>query len=155
MRRIVFAAALLIAGPALAQAPGVQVENAWARATAAGAKAGAIYLTLTDKSAPDRVVGASTPVAATAELHETVNDNGVMRMRPVAGLALETGKAVVLKPGGYHLMLMGLRERLKPGDTFPLTLVFEKAGTVTVTVTVAAAGASEAPMSGMGSMKMP
>jgi copper(I)-binding protein len=156
MRAIILAAALLVGAPALAQAQAMQVENAWARATAAGAMSGGIFLTLTDTGAPDRLLGASTPVAATAELHETVNDNGVMRMRPVPALPLETGRAVVLKPGGFHLMLMGLRRQLKPGDSFPVTLTFEKAGAVTATVTVAAAGASVAPMAGgMGTMKMP
>jgi copper(I)-binding protein len=146
MRFFLLAAALIVAGPVLAQAPAVHVENAWARATAANAMSGGVFLTVTDSGAPDRLVGASTPVAATAELHETINDNGVMRMRPVAGLAVETGKPVVLKPGSYHVMLMGLRRQLKPGDSFPISLTFEKAGTVTATVTVAAAGASEAPM---------
>ena len=146
MRRVVVAAALIVAVPAWAWAQGVQVENAWARATAASAMSGGVFLTVTDTGAPDRLVGASTPVAATAELHETIDDNGVMRMRPVAGgLALETGKPVVLKPGSYHLMLMGLRRQLKPGDNFPISLTFEKAGTVTATVTVGTAGASEAP----------
>jgi copper(I)-binding protein len=85
-----------------------------------------------------------------------VNDNGVMRMRPVPGLPLETGKPVVLKPGSYHVMLMGLKQQLKPGDSFPVTLTFEHAAPVTATVMVGTAGASEPPTAGgMGSMKMP
>jgi copper(I)-binding protein len=156
MRRTILVAALLIAAPALAQTPAVRVDHAWARATTSAAQAGGIFLTVTDTGAPDRLVGASTPVAATAELHETVNDNGVMRMRPVPGLPLEAGKPVVLKPGSYHLMLMGLKQQLKPGDTFPVTLTFEKAPPVTATVTVATAGASEPPMADEAStMKMP
>jgi copper(I)-binding protein len=146
MRRFAFAAALIIAVPALARAQAVQVDDAWARATAASAMSGGIFLTVTNTGAPDRLVGASTPVAATAELHETVNDNGVMRMRPVAGLPVEAGKPVVLQPGGYHLMLMGLRQQLKPGDSFPVTLVFERAAPVTATVVVGTAGASAPPM---------
>jgi len=148
MLRIALAAAVLVAAPALAYAQTVQVENAWARATAAGARSGGIFLTLTDTGAPDRLLGASTPVAATAELHETIDDNGVMRMRPVPALPLEAGKPVVLKPGSYHLMLIGLRQQLKPGDSFPVTLTFEKAAPVTATVTVATAGASGPPMAG-------
>jgi copper(I)-binding protein len=105
---------------------------------------------MTDTGAPDRLVGASTPVAAMAEVHETVNDNGVMRMRPVALLPLQPGKAVVLKPGGYHIMLMGLKQQLKDGDTFPVTLSFEKNGSVTATVHVGKAGAM-----GPGMMSMP
>jgi copper(I)-binding protein len=141
MRHIVLAATLLATIPALAQTPPIEVQNAWARATAAGAKAGAVYLTLTDTAAPDQLVGASTPVAAMAEVHETINDKGIMRMRPIAALPLQPGQAVVLKPGGYHIMLMGLKQRLKDGETFPVTLSFEKAGSITTTVHVAKAGA--------------
>lgn len=155
MRLIVLAVALLVAAPGVARAQSVQVENAWARATAAGAMSGGIFLTVTDGGAPDRLVGASTPVAAMAELHETVNDNGVMRMRPVAGLKLEAGKPVVLQPGGYHVMLMGLKQQLKPGDSFPVTLNFEKGAPVTATVMVETAGASAPPMGNMPGMKMP
>jgi copper(I)-binding protein len=148
MQHILLAAALATIAPP--QAPQVEVQNAWARATAAGAGAGGVFLTVTDKGAPDRLVGASTPVAAMAEVHETVNDNGVMRMRPVPGLPLESNKPVELKPGGYHIMLMGLKQQLKDGETFPVTLNFEKAGSVTATVHVGKAGAM-----GPGTMSMP
>jgi periplasmic copper chaperone A len=136
---IILAAALMTAAPASAQP--IEVQNAWARATAAGAKAAGIFVTITDKGGPDRLVGASTPVAAMAEVHETINDNGVMRMRPIPALPLQPGQAVVLKPGGYHIMLMGMKQQLKDGETFPLTLNFEKAGAITTTVHVAKAGA--------------
>ena len=138
---------LLAGGPALAQTPGgpIKVENAWARATAPAAKSGGVFLTITDTGAPDKVVGAASPVAGVAEVHRTVEENGVMKMLPVDALALETGKPVELKPGGYHVMLMDLHGQLKPGDTFPMTLRFANAAPVTVTVTVGAAGAS-APM---------
>ncbi len=134
--------ALAIAAPAAAQAPEIQVEDAWARATAPSAQAGGVFLTLTDHGAGDRMVSASTPVAATAELHESVDDNGVMRMRSVPALPLPTGTAVQLKPGSYHIMLTGLKRQLKPGETFPISLTFEHAPPVTVTVTVQSAGAS-------------
>jgi copper(I)-binding protein len=150
MQHILLAAALLTAAPAETQAQPIEVQNAWARATAAGAKAGGVFLTITDKGGPDRLVGASTPVAAVAEVHETVNDNGVMRMRPISALPLQPGQPVVLKPGGYHLMLMGLKRQLKDGETFPVTLNFEKAGSITTTVHVAKAGAM-----GPGTMSMP
>jgi copper(I)-binding protein len=150
LKRILLTAALLAAAPALAQTPSVEVQNAWARATAAGAKAGGIFLTMTDKGPPDRLIGASTPVAATAEVHETVNDKGIMRMRPVPALPLQPNNPLTLKPGGYHIMLMGLKQQLKDGETFPVTLNFEKAGNVTTTVHVAKAGAM-----GPGMMSMP
>jgi len=147
LKFVVLAAALATASPAAGSA--VQVQDGWARATAAGAPSGAIYLTLTDTGAADQLVGVSTPVAATAEVHETTNDNGVMRMRPVKALALTPGQPVTLKPGGYHIMLMGMKQQLKPGDSFPVTLTFQHSAPVTATITVTKAGAM-----GPG-MKMP
>ena len=122
-----------------ADASGISVEHAWARASAA--TTAAAYLTVTDHGQADRLVGASTPVAATAGVHETIDDHGVMKMRPAANLALEPGKPVTFKPGGYHVMLTGLKAPLKAGDTFLLTLTFEHAQPITVTVAVEAAGA--------------
>jgi hypothetical protein len=135
-------AALLLAIPSLAMAQSIQVERPWARATAPNAKAGGAFMTLTDTGAPDKLLSAASPVAGMAELHRTVEQNGVMRMLPVEALDLEPGKKVLLAPGGYHVMLMDLKRQLKPGDTFPLTLTFAKAAPMTVTVTVEAAGAS-------------
>jgi copper(I)-binding protein len=157
MRHIVLAAALLAAAPAFAQAPAIQVDHPWARATAPNAKAGGVFLTITDTGAPDMLTGAATPVAGMAELHRTVNDNGVMKMLPIDNLMLDTGKKVEFAPGGYHVMLMDLNRQLKPGDSFPLTLTFAKAAPVTVTVMVGAAGAAgPAPgMPGMPGMSMP
>ena len=103
---------------------------------------GAAYFTVTANVQPDRLVGVSTPVAATAELHETINDNGVMKMRPVAAIALDPGKSVTFTPGGYHVMLVGLKSPLKAGDSFPLTLTFEHAPPITVTVKVEAVGSA-------------
>jgi copper(I)-binding protein len=154
MQHVLLAAALLSAAPADTQPQPIEVQNAWARATAAGAKAAGIFVTITDTSAADRLLGASTPVAAMAEVHETINDNGVMRMRPIPALPLQPGQPVVLKPGGYHIMLMGLRQQLKDGETFPVTLNFEKAGSITTTVHVAKAGAMGPEMSMAPDTKM-
>lgn len=125
---------------AAADTSGISLEHVWARASAGAATTGAVYLTVVSKASSDRLVGASTPVAATAQVHETINDNGVMKMRPVPSLALDPGKPVTFKPGGYHVMLTGLKGPLKVGDSFPLTLTFEHAQPVTVTVQVEAAG---------------
>ena len=147
MRRIARAAALvigLLATPALAQAPTIQAKDAWARATASTAKVGGVFMTLTATGAPDKVVSAASPVAEKVELHETVQDGTVMRMRPVVTLDVAPGTPTVLKPGSYHVMLIGLKKQLNRGDTFPLTLTFEKAPPVTVTVSVQAAGATSA-----------
>ena len=154
MQHIFLAAALLTATPAEPQPQPIGVQNAWARATAAGAKAAVIFLTITGTGTPDRLVGAATPVAAVAEVHETINDNGVMRMRPIPALPLQPGQPVVLKPGGYHIMLMGLKQQLRDGETFPVTLNFEKAGSITTTVHVARAGAMGPEMSSAPGAKM-
>ena len=148
-----FIAPLLLAASA-AQAQTVTVEQPWARATAEHAATGAAYATLVAGTA-DRLTGASTPVATTVQVHETTQDNGVMRMREVTGgLALAAGKPVTLAPGGYHIMLMGLKQQLKPGESFPLTLTFAKEPPITVTVTVNSAGAATAPMDEMDHMHM-
>ncbi len=112
------------------------VEHPWARASAGAAKTGVAYLTITDQGAPDRLIGASTPVAASAELHESMTDMGMMKMRPLSGIDLVQGKPATLAPGGNHVMLMGLKAPLKAGETFPLTLTFQHAQPLTVTVTV-------------------
>jgi periplasmic copper chaperone A len=154
-------AAVLIAAaaPALAQGTGaasVTVEQPWAQATPAGAKTGAVYITLVNKSgSADRLIGASSDVAATLQIHEMKVVNGVMQMRQLAhGLPIPAGKTVVLKPGSYHVMLIGLKQPLTAGESFPLTLTFEKAGNISVTVPVQAMGAGAAKPPGMGKMEM-
>jgi copper(I)-binding protein len=133
---------LAFAGDAFAQSGAVEVSGAWARATPPHATNGVAYFTLTSP-AGDSLTGASTPVAARAELHrDSIDAAGVMSMRPVTELALPPGQAVELKPGGLHLMLRELKHPLKLGETFPLTLVFAKAGKVETMVTVEKAGAS-------------
>lgn len=147
----------LFAAPALgAEAqttPSISVENAWARATTASVQAAAIYATITDRGTADRLVAASTPVAGKAELHETIHEGNVTKMRPAASLAISPGTPVSLTPRGYHIMLTELKQPLTDGQSFPLSLKFEKAGTVETTVTVKAAGA--APAHDSGHMSMP
>jgi copper(I)-binding protein len=136
---------------AAAGVPGIGLEHVWARPIAGSAATAAVYFTVTNKSQPDRLTGVSTPIAAGAELHETINDNGVMKMRPVQSIALDPGKPVTFKPGGYHVMLTGMKGALKAGDSFPLTLTFEHAQLITETVKVDAAG-SAAAMGAHGGM---
>ena len=158
MRRALLATALVtsLASSGYAQSTstdqqGIAVSHAWARASAGAATTGAAYFTITDSGATDRLIGASTPVAGKAELHETKSENGVMQMRAVPALALAPGKPMTLMPGGYHVMLMELKQPLKAGDEFPLTLTFDKASPITVQVKVGAVGAAE-PMHGMHGM---
>jgi copper(I)-binding protein len=151
-------AGVLLAGAwsgASAQPSPVTVAGAWARATPPHAATGAIYLTLTS-AAIDRLVAVATPVAAQAEVHRTIQQGGVMEMRPVPdGLALPAGKPVVLAPGGYHIMLTGLKAPLQAGQTIPLHLTFAKAPPVDVMAEVRPLGASGPAMPGMAhGMKM-
>ena len=104
------------------QAQTVEVKNAWARATVQGQKATGAFMQITAPAATT-LIGVSTPVAGVAEIHEMKMDGDVMRMRPLPkGLELPAGKAVQLKPGGYHLMLMDLKLPLQKDTTIPITL---------------------------------
>jgi copper(I)-binding protein len=118
---IVFVSAFLLSFGASAQ---VTVKDAWVRATVAQQKATGAFMQL--QSAQDaKLVSAQSPVAGVVEVHEMAMDGGVMKMRAVPSLALPAGKAVDLKPGGYHVMLMDLKGQVKDGDTVPVTLVVE------------------------------
>jgi periplasmic copper chaperone A len=144
---------LAAAGGAAAQTGDIQIKDAWARATPGAAQAAAAYVTIMSATG-DRLTGASTPAAQTAELHTMTMDGGVMKMRQVDGIDLPAGKTVTLKPGGYHIMLTGLAQPLTEGQSFPLTLTFDKAGTREVTVAVQKVG-SMGPGMNMPGMDMP
>ena len=107
-----------------AQAQTVEVQDAWARATVPGQKGTGAFMRLTAKEGA-RLVGVSSPVAGVAEVHEMKMDGDVMKMRAVPMLELPAGKSVQFKPGGYHVMLMDLKQPLPNGSTVPLTLVFK------------------------------
>jgi periplasmic copper chaperone A len=142
-----------LSGGAFAQGTAVQVTDAWARATPGGAQTAAAYVTITS-TAGDRFTGASTPAAQKAELHTMTMDGNVMKMRQVDSIDLPAGKTVTLKPGGYHIMLTGLAQPLTEGQTFPLTLTFDKAGAREINVTVQKIG-SMGPGTPMPGMDMP
>jgi periplasmic copper chaperone A len=140
----------------------IAVEQPWARATPAGAMTGAAYMTIANKTnTADRLTAASSDVAAKVQIHEMAMVNGVMQMRQlVDGLAIPAGGSVTLKPGGYHVMLIGLKKRLIAGQTLPLTLTFAKAGNISITVPIQAIGATHSGSGmggkpdGMGNMEM-
>jgi copper(I)-binding protein len=98
---------------------------------------GAVYVTLRNSGGgADALVGASSEAAEAVELHETIRDGAVMRMRPVGKLALPAGGTLTMAPGGLHIMLLRLKRALHPGDTVPLTLTFEHGTPLTLTVPV-------------------
>lgn len=103
------------------------VKDPWARATVAQQKASGAFMQL-QSAKGGKLLSASSPVAGVVEIHEMAMDGNVMKMRAVAALDLPAGKAVDLKPGGYHVMLMDLKKPLNAGDTVPITLVVESAG---------------------------
>jgi periplasmic copper chaperone A len=140
---------------ALAQQDGVRIENAWSRVAMQGGT-GVVYLTITDNGPPDRLMSIAAPVATKAELHESFTEQGVAKMRGVATLPVVPGTPVTLAPGGTHIMLMGLKQPLRAGDSFPVTLGFERSGQVTATVTVQPMrGAASTGSDAMGGMTMP
>lgn len=142
------ALAPLSAAAQTASAPGIKAEAAWARPTSSGQKVAGAYVKLTSPAAAT-LVGAASPVATSVEIHEMKMEGDVMRMRAIDKLPLPAGQTVELKPGGLHLMLMGLKQQLKTGDRIPLTLTVQGAqgqpATVAVEATVAEAGAKTAP----------
>ena len=119
----------------------IAIGNPWTRAALANGT-GAGFMTLRNSgSQPDRLVAASTPAARSVELHSMVRDGDVMRMRPVPGIDLAPGQTVELRPGGLHIMLIGLTAPTVQGGRVPLTLRFERGGEVTVDLAVQSAGA--------------
>jgi copper(I)-binding protein len=118
---VLLAALSLVLSAAHAQ---VTVEDAWVRATVPGQTASGAFMRLT--AARDmRLVSVRSPVAAVCEIHEMAVVDNVMRMRAIPGLVLPAGKRVELKPGGYHLMLMDLRQQLRANESVEVSLVFE------------------------------
>ena len=119
---------------ALAQ---VTVREPWVRATVAQQKATGAFMQVVS-AAGGRLVSASSPVAGVVEIHEMAMDGNVMKMRAIAGLDLPAGKAVELKSGGHHVMLMDLKQALQAGQSVPITLVVEGAGGKRETVQISA-----------------
>ena len=138
MRRWLMAGMFVAVVPAWAQ---VSVEQPWTRATPPGAKVGAGFLTLKSAGAADRVVGASSPLAGRVEMHVTMREGEVMKMREVQAFDVPAGGRFELKPGGAHLMLMELRGQIRQGDKVPLTLRLEKGGELKLELAAQAMGA--------------
>jgi len=150
MRRLILAAGLLAplcvhsqpqTSSTVGPTSGVRAEQPWARATAPRQKVGGAYVTLTSP-VDDRLIGASSPVAGRAEVHEMTMDGAVMRMREqTAGIALPAGEPVALAPGGYHIMLVDLQKPLVAGQVIAVQLRFQHAPPMDLEVKVAPIGA--------------
>ena len=132
----------------------IAISGAWARPTIGEGRATAAYMTIENAgSADDVLVSAKSPQAARVEIHETkMTDDGVMTMRPLAsGLTVPAGGAASLKPGGAHMMVMGLEGKLTEGGVLPLTLEFKNAGAIDVSVPVGQGRAGGAQTNGTAS----
>jgi len=152
---------LALAAASLSASAQVDVQNAWARATVKGQSATGAFMTLTAKDGA-KLVGASSPAAGVAQVHEMKMEGGVMKMAEVkGGLDLPAGKALELKPGGYHVMLMDLKQTLDKDSTVPLTLVIKDAKgaeskiELKVPVAMAAPGGKPAAMDHSAHMAKP
>ncbi|MGH6900081.1 MAG: copper chaperone PCu(A)C [Geminicoccaceae bacterium] len=134
----------MVAAEPMATVGEVAIHDAWAPASLGATRTSAAYLTLeVTGDQVDRLIAVASPVAEGATLHTHVMDGGVARMRPLAAIEIAPGAPTVLEPGGLHIMLSGLEQRLVEGETFPLSLTFESAGTVDI----------EVPIMGMAGMR--
>lgn len=121
--------------------PSITVQEPWSRPAVSGEMSGVggIFMTLFNAGeTADRLIAARSDVAATVELHETIMENDVMKMRPVPAIEIPAGGQVELKPGRYHIMLIGLKQELQPGDKIKVTLTFEQSGEMTIEAEVRA-----------------
>lgn len=143
-RTLLAAVAALPALPAAAHdyaAGDLRIGHPWTRAAGANGN-GAGFMSLRNAGAqPDRLLSAASPIARVAELHTHIREGEVMRMRPVNDIPVPAGQTVELRPGGLHIMLIGLNAPLVQGARVPLTLRFERAGEVQVELAVESAGA--------------
>jgi copper(I)-binding protein len=134
----------------------ITASKAWARASTGAGRPGGAFLTIANTgTAGDQLVAAETPAAGKAELHTHIMDKNVMKMRQVMAIDIPGGGMTMLKPGSFHVMLFKLKNMLKEGDMFPLTLTFKKAGKATIMVHVGKAGGMMPNDHSTGHMKSP
>jgi copper(I)-binding protein len=156
---VAFLLAQLSAAPSLAaeyDVGSIHIAQPWSRATPKGAKAGAGYMTITNKgTTPDKVSCVSDDASAQCEIHSMTMEGGVMKMRPVeGGLEIKPGETVTLAPSGFHVMFRDLKHPLDEGKTVKATLKFDKAGSVDVEYPILAVGATAPGTASGGGMKM-
>jgi hypothetical protein len=135
MRTILFTSLCCLLAQA-ARADGIDIDDAWARATPPGVTTAAAYLSVTADAGGDRLLGASSPRAARVEMHATVSDGGVMRMTPLDALPIAADTTIRFEPGGRHLMFVDIDGPFRPGEQVMVTLRFERAGEIAVSIPV-------------------
>ena len=144
MKAILFSCLYLLATPVFAD---LEMSKAWARATPPGMPMGAIYGVLSNTGDDQlEVTAISTPVARGAEIHQSVEIDGLMRMREITPFVVLGGEAVVLQPGGKHIMLMGIQNALKQGDSFPLQLRLSNGDLLNVEIITGGFGQMSVPV---------
>lgn len=132
LRSGVLVAMLLLGGAALA-ADGITIENATARPTFVPNGVSAAYFVIRNSSAaPDRLIAAKSPIANITEVHTIIREGEVMKMRAAGPVEIKAGETLAFAPGGLHVMLVGVKDKLEDGARVPITLVFEKAGERTI-----------------------
>jgi periplasmic copper chaperone A len=136
---LIFTVGLIAAARA---APGgdLDIKGAWSRATPPGIEVGVAYLVIDNHGKPDRLLSVSSPIAKQTELHVSEMADGLMTMRHLNAVDIATGTPTKFEPGGKHIMLVGLKQPLKDGDAFPVTLTFENAGSIQVSVPIFGVG---------------
>jgi periplasmic copper chaperone A len=146
----------IFAATGFAAAGSIKIDNAFTRPTLGGATVAVGYMTITNSGQDgDRLESVTSDVSASSEIHETKMENGMMEMRELPkGLDIPAGGTVAFKPGAYHVMFVGIKHPIKPGETIHATLTFEKAGRLAVDFPAADSPGAMAPSGDMGGMKM-
>ena len=121
----------------------ITIDHPWARATPGAVKNSAAFMSFDNKGAADKLISVTGDVAKEIQIHSMITEAGVMKMREIKSLDIPANGKAELKPGGFHVMLIGIPDGLKEGTKFPLKLKFEKAGEVTVQVTAEKPGAHD------------
>ncbi|KUM27951.1 hypothetical protein AU467_35180 [Mesorhizobium loti] len=149
---LVFAIGTLTVAVAAADSSGITVEHAWARASPKGAVTGGAYVTIINNgSSDDRLLGVSSPAAERIQFHSETNDNGIAKMVQLQTIDVPAGGSFTFKPGGTHMMMTGLKQPLREGESVQLLLRFEKAGTVEATARIGKIAAMSDPGNQAGS----
>ncbi len=145
---VLFGLAVAAGAEEAAEVGDILIQDAYARASVGQAGTSVVYMTLVNTGdEADRLVGAASPAAEAVEPHTHLMEDGIMRMRPAEAIEVAPGTPTVLRPGGLHLMVIGLRAPLREGESMPLTLSFERSGEVELELPIRSIAAT---MGGMG-----